>query len=86
MTFEEFQQLCNQAISTNQQVVAPCPIIIGSGEDHAYLGDTPAHHLIIFKTDAANPALRTIYRTVAFSFDAPGNQVVIQPITTGAGA
>jgi hypothetical protein len=83
MTFEDFHQLCNQAISTNQQVTAPCPIVIGDGNIRAYLSDQIGHPIVIFKTDAANPALQDIYRTVRFSFEAPNNQTVIQPLTTG---
>ena len=52
MTFEEFQQHCNQAASTNLPVTLPCPIVIGAGETRAYVGDTREHSLIIFKTDA----------------------------------
>ncbi len=85
MTFEEFQQLCNQATASGQQVVVPCPIVIGEGELRAAVGDTVQHHLIIFKTDAGNPALRSIYRSVTFTFDAPNNKVVITPLTTGTG-
>lgn len=81
MTFQDFQALCDQAVNSNQQVTAPCPIIIGEGDNRAYLGDTIDHHLIIFKTDIVNAALQDIYRTVKFSFDASGNQVVIKPIT-----
>jgi hypothetical protein len=85
MTFEAFQQLCNQAVSTGQQVTVPCPIVIGDGETRVYIGDTRDHHLIIVKTDAANPALQSIYRSVGFSFDVANNQTVIQPLTTGTG-
>jgi hypothetical protein len=83
MTFEDFQQLCNQAVSTSQEVVAPCPIVVGDGEIHAALGDTPDHHIVIFKTSTDNAALRSIYSKVRFRFDAPNNQTVISPITTG---
>jgi hypothetical protein len=83
MTFEDFQQICNQAVTTNLPVQQPCPIIIGEGNDRAYLGDTPNHHLIIFRTVTNSAALRSLYNTVRFTFDAPNNQTVIQPLTTG---
>jgi hypothetical protein len=83
MTFEEFQQHCNQVASTNLPMQLPCPVVIGDGETHAYLGDTREHHLIIFKTATDGAALNSIYSKVRFSFDAPNNQTVIQPLTHG---
>jgi hypothetical protein len=85
MTFEDFQELCAQAVSTGQSVTSPCPIIVGSEEAaQSMLGDTPFHHIVIFKMKPDDAALQAIYATVRFSFDEAGNQTVIQPITTGA--
>jgi hypothetical protein len=87
MTFEEFQALCNQAVSTNQQVASPCPIVIGVETDpiQSQVGDTRAHSLIVFRMKPDTATLRAIYRSVGFSFDAPNNQTVIRPLTTGTG-
>lgn len=81
MTFEEFQALCNQAISTNLPVQQPTPIVIGTGEDRAYLGDTPDHHLIVFKETTSVAVLQSIYASVRFRFDAVNNQTIIEPLT-----
>ena len=52
MTFEQFQQHCTEAMSTNQTVTLPCPVIVGEGPDRAAIGDTHDHHLVIFRTEA----------------------------------
>lgn len=83
MTFQDFQQLCDQAASTNLPVQQPCPIVVGDGEIHAYHGDAPNHHLIVFKTAVDNAAIQAIDRKVRFTFDSVNNQTVIQPLTTG---
>jgi len=88
MTFEEFQALCNQAVSTNQQVLAPCPITIGdeSAPIQSTLGDTPFHSIVVFRMKPDDAALQAIYGSVRFSFESANNQTVIQPMTTGVGA
>jgi len=83
MTFEDFQQHCTQAVSMNQPVLLPCPIIIGDGDIAAAYGDTISHQIIIFKTPPDNAALRQIVRQVRFSFAATENAVAISPLTTG---
>jgi hypothetical protein len=87
MTFEEFQTLCNQAVSTNQPVVSPCPVVVGIETDpiESQIGDTPAHQIIIFRMKPDTSTLLAIYRSVSFTFDAPNNQTVIRPLTTGTG-
>ena len=80
MTFEDFQQLCNQAISGNHPVSASSPIVIGTGDDRAYLGDTPDHHLIIFKETTNAALLQSLYAKVRFRFDAANNQTIIEPL------
>lgn len=86
MTFDEFQALCNQALSTQQAVNSPCPITVGAegAPVLSTLGDTPSHQLILFTMQPDNAVLQSIYRAVMFTFDAPNNQTVIQPFTTGA--
>jgi len=87
MTFEEFQQLCNQATSSAQSVSSPCPIVIGdeAAPVLSHIGDTPTHQLIVFRMKPDSATLRSIYRSVYFSFDQPNNQTVIRPLTTGMG-
>jgi hypothetical protein len=84
MTFEEFQQLCNQAASTLQAVSSPCPIVVGdeSASVKSSIGDTPFHSVVVFKMQPDNAAMLQIYGAVRFSFDSPNNQTVISPLTT----
>lgn len=86
MTFEDFQQLCDQAASTGQAVSVPCPIVIGDGELQSAIGDTPFHQVVLFKTNPPNAAMQAIYGKVLFGFDAPNNQTLIAPKTHEAGA
>jgi len=85
MTFGEFQQLCNQAVSTNQQVLAPCPITVGDQTSpiKSTIGDSPSHQLVVFRMNPDAAALRSIYAAVRFSFATAENAVAISPITTG---
>jgi hypothetical protein len=85
MTFEEFQQICNQAVSTAQSVESPCPISIGddAAPIQSQISDTLTHALVVFRTKPDNAALRAIYSSVRFRFDAPNNQTIIAPVTTG---
>jgi hypothetical protein len=85
MTFEEFQALCNQAVSTNQQVLAPCPITVGdeAAPIQSTLGDTPFHQLVIFRMKPDDAALHSVYDAVRFTFATVENAVAISPITTG---
>lgn len=85
MTFQDFQQLCNNAIATNHPVQSPCPIIVGDPAESvkASYGDSLDHPLILFTEKPNTAALRPIVQSVRFIFDAPNNQTVIQPLTTG---
>jgi hypothetical protein len=85
MTFQDFQQLCDNAVATSQVVTSPCPIVIGDPAQpvKASYGDTLDHHLIIFTEKPNTAALSSIVQSVRFFFDAPNNQTVIQPLTTG---
>lgn len=82
MTFDEFQQQCDQVAATNVPMQLPCPIVIGDGPIRAYHSDTPDHHLIVFKEQVDLAVLQAIDRKVRFRFDGPNNQTVIQPVTT----
>jgi hypothetical protein len=84
MTFNEFQQHCDQVASTNVPLQLPCPIVIGDGNVRAALGDSINHQIVIFKMTPDGAALQSLYRQVRFSFAASTNQVVIAPLTTGA--
>ena len=85
MTFEDFQQLCNQAAST--PLALPCPIVVGDASQptRGVIGDAPFHDVIIFKVQADHAAMLAIYGAVRFSFDGQNNQTVISPLTTGVG-
>jgi hypothetical protein len=82
MTFEEFKQHCTRAVSTNQPVLLPCPIIIGDGDITAAYGDTINHQIVIFNTPPDNADLREIVRSVRFSFESGTNEVVISKACT----
>ncbi len=85
MTFDDFKQLCDEAVTTASTVSSPCPIDIGTPSDPvlSQLGDKPDHALIVYRTKPDDETLRSIYRSVSFTFDAPNNQTVINPLTTG---
>lgn len=87
MTFEHFHQLCNQAVSGSQAISLPCPVVVGdeSAPTRGAIGDEPFHEVVIFKVQPGHAEMLAIYAAVRFSFDAPNNQTVISPLTTGVG-
>jgi hypothetical protein len=84
MTFQEFQQLCTDAVTGGQPIKSPCPITIGdpAGRLFASQGDLN-HLLVVFREKPDNAALKPILQSVRFSYEVGTNETVITPITTG---